>query len=287
MTPNVRTYQDYRQFLKDFAEYKRRQNSHWSYGTWAHSLGLKATTSISMIINGQRHPGEQILHSLVEYFGFSPNEESHFRNLVALAKSNETHLKNILKKEVHTSSLKQPRPPISRHLFSQIFEWHFMALRQLARMGRLTTNSQITKRQLLHRLSEKTIQMATEKLIHLRLLELDSEQKLVAPASPLSTQQDIPDENIRAFHQQMISLAAQSVQRVSVKEREIVGLTIPISRAKLRQAKELIRKFASEFDALMDDTQGDAVYQLNVQFFPLAEGVINDHDKEPSNEKNH
>lgn len=84
------------------------------------------------------------------------------------------------------------------------------------------------------------------------------------------TEQDINNETIQSFHKQMIDLASRSISETSLENRELIGLTLPIDKSNLPQAKKLIREFIEKFNAILDAPEGNSVYQLNLQFFPLA-----------------
>ena len=49
-------------------------------------LGLKDTSSITKIIQGQREPGAAITGGLIRYFKFSPKDAQYFQDLVRLRK---------------------------------------------------------------------------------------------------------------------------------------------------------------------------------------------------------
>ena len=64
---NIFNYSDYREFLRDFFDMKKRVNPSWSYGLWSSKLGLNSISSITMVINGQRHAGKKIQKSLITF----------------------------------------------------------------------------------------------------------------------------------------------------------------------------------------------------------------------------
>jgi hypothetical protein len=65
---NIKNFGDYRNFLKTHFEIKQKQKPNWSLGAWAKRLDLKATSSLTKIINGEREPGDCITEKLIQYF---------------------------------------------------------------------------------------------------------------------------------------------------------------------------------------------------------------------------
>jgi hypothetical protein len=67
------------------------------------------------------------------------------------------------------------------------------------------------------------------------------------------------------------NLAPQAIESQSVDEREFQSFASSVPRAKLKLAKEMIRKFRTQFDEAMSSEPGDDVYQMNIHFFRLTE----------------
>ena len=83
---SVFDFSDYRSYLRAFVAIRKRKNASWTLGSWARTLGLKATASISKVVAGSREPGLMMTEKLIEYFEFDPKEAEYFRELVRRAK---------------------------------------------------------------------------------------------------------------------------------------------------------------------------------------------------------
>lgn len=274
--PNVYEFTDYRSFLVEFVNLKRKQQPHWSLGQWARSLDLSATTSLTMVLNGQRNPGEKLAFSLAKYFKFAPDEKAYFLNLVELSKaSKQSRLKSILEQEVLNQAKRKHSKPIDPQLFALITNWYCVVIRQIARSGKLSANANINieelQKKLLFPVSKIDLKAAIDTLLKIGLLKTTSNQELSVSDEQITTESDVARESYKIYHEQMISLAKTSIRTTPVTEREITGLTLPIAKDNLAKAKELIKKFVDDFDSLVENTKGDSVYQLNVQFFPIAD----------------
>ncbi|MBK7893195.1 MAG: TIGR02147 family protein [Bdellovibrionales bacterium] len=121
---SVLKYSDYREFLRDHATHKRKSNPRWSIGLWARKLKLGSTTSLNMILNGQRHPGNTISERLVDYFGFEPRERDYFLDLIEFAKvqrtgTNRNRLKHLLADDLKNSPQVKPQKSSTRKPFSR------------------------------------------------------------------------------------------------------------------------------------------------------------------------
>jgi uncharacterized protein (TIGR02147 family) len=70
-------------------------------------LGFKATTSLTMIINGQRHPGQDTINTFIQYFKFDEKQSEYFADLVRFEKlKTDPRLYDLILKELKRRSLK-------------------------------------------------------------------------------------------------------------------------------------------------------------------------------------
>ena len=78
------------------------------------------------------------------------------------------------------------------------------------------------------------------------------------------------DDSIRAYHKQILALATESVN-LSNEERELGALSLAVRTSDFERAKQRIREFRQNFNREFGvDRDGDEVFCLSVQFFPLT-----------------
>lgn len=87
----------------------------------------------------------------------------------------------------------------------------------------------------------------------------------------LATPSEIPSAILREGHRQHIEKALQSLENDSVEVRDITGITMPISKARLKDAKKMIQDFRRKLSVFLEDGNLDSVYRLNIQLFPLTQ----------------
>jgi uncharacterized protein (TIGR02147 family) len=103
------------------------------------------------------------------------------------------------------------------------------------------------------------------------MLERDERGKLCYRAFS-ATPFDVPDEGIRRFHEQMLTLAQKSLREQSVAEREVSGMTLTMRKVDLPRAKEILRRTYQDLAALAQ-SPGDEVFQLETALFPLTKPI--------------
>ena len=76
---------------------------------------------------------------------------------------------------------------------------------------------------------------------------------------------------VHAFQRQTMELAARSLAAHGPESRDVSTVTVSLNRERFAVLSERIREFRQEILRLAQfETDADAVYQLNVQLFPMA-----------------
>lgn len=275
---SILAYSDYRKFLRDHAKLKRRKNARWSIGLWSRKLKLGATTSLNMILNGQRNPGPLITKRLIEYFNFTMEEQDYFLDLIEIAKTRQVgpsqdRIRSLLASDLKKLSLgkylKQPRH-LDQRTFLKISSWCCYVIRQMTLLRDFAEDPASIAARMIFPTSSMEIQSAIDSLVKVGLLRRTKEGRLKRVSKFVKTDDDIANEGLKQFHEAMIGHGLKAIRKIDVQEREITGLTIAIRRNQIAEAKELIRRFVREFEKLGGHRDADQVSQLNIQFFPLT-----------------
>ncbi|MGE0528820.1 MAG: DUF4423 domain-containing protein, partial [Bdellovibrionales bacterium] len=269
--PELFSITDVRAFLQATTQTCRERNQRWSYGMWARQLGLKSTSSITKIVNGQRDPGRTIVDKLVRHFRFSKRHESYFRDLVHLHKLR--HNPRVAVALMERMAKQHPDGNVrllDDKTFSLISTWYSLAVREMIRMRAFKGNARKIAEALHFDVTWREVKRMIDLLLELGLLIRDTQGALQVSEGRITTTSDITSEAIKRYHEQMLSHAAHALRAFAVEEREFTGSTLIISAKNLPQAKELIRDFRARFAALLEETSGDQVYQIQIQFFPLS-----------------
>ena len=271
---NITQYLDYRTFLVAHAQDQRRRYPSWTYGSWAKRLGLSGTASLTRILQGDREPGPKMVVEMVRYFSFSEKEAEYFRDLVRLTKlKRDPKLSSMLMEKMGKKFVNGRVRMIDDKTFNTISNWYYLAVREMVRLNHFSSDPAWIAKNLTFKVTPREVGQAIKTLIDVGLLSQTEEGQLQIAEGRLDTRDDVASEAIKRYHEEMLDNAKQALRCVQVEKRDITAQSIVISSENLSRAKELIRQFQDKFSELIEQESGDAVYQLQIQFFPLTKEV--------------
>ena len=266
-------YLDYRAFLADHAGEQRRKNPHWSFGVWAKKMGLSNTATLTRVLQGDRHPGPQLVDGFVKYFRFSAKDAEHFRDLVRLSKTQkDPKLATLLLEKMGRRFANGKVRTVDEQTFQTISRWYCLPIREMVRQRSFKNDCQWIANRFLFHVDAKETEEALFNLKSLGLVDADPvTHTLKIAEGRLNTGDDIANEAVKRHHEEMLDNAKKALRTVDVAEREITAQTLSFSSQNLSKAKQLIREFQDKFSELMEDSlEGDRVFQMQIQFFPLT-----------------
>lgn len=261
LQPSILKYRDYRQFLFDYAQWQKREKDRWSYGKWSRELGFKSTSTITMILQRKRHLGKGTLDRFVDYFKFDPKEESYFKDLVSAQKQagNDTQLLIYLMGKNST-------PLVELSETESSLGWLPITLRELTSLPDCERNPLWFQARLREPVELKEIEYWLVRLLREGFIQ-ENEGKLSPCTSPFSKEYTASD--IHQFHSELSQLALKSLNLPS-KSRSFHSTTLSISKAKLEKMQKFLWDFQVEFSKEFEESEGDEIYHLGLQFFPLT-----------------
>lgn len=286
MHPSVYAFDDFLEFLKDHADKKKSANPRWSFGAWARRLKLSGTASLTMVLNGQRQPGEKLLERFIQYFDFKEDEREYFLDLARLYRhKDDPRMANYFKSQLETRKNKFSQKTIQvipLSLFHVIAKWPYFAIREMTQLKGFKECAEWIKDRLKFKLSKEDVSKVLQDLFSQGLIEKDKDGLIRPSPNSIDTPQDMRSEIGKEFHSQMFELAQKAMHEVEPKDREYFSMTLTLKKERMGEFKEYLRKFQNDFCNIAEESQGSATYQLNLQFFPLAE--IEEIDNSPRGE---
>lgn len=275
MHKSILDYTDYRAFLNAHFQDKKRQNAGFSFGVWARLLGLKNNTSLLKIMNGQRNAGPAIQENLASYFKFDARERAYFADLVQLAKvTSDSPLHGRIVERLSVRHRASRFQLLTNEQFSVISDWWCYAIRQLAKLPGSESDPVSISKRLRFSVTPKQVTTAIKRMVSLKMLTADEDQRLHATSEPVRTTNDVSSEAIKRFHESSFENCQKSVREVPVEQREHSAYVFAFDDSEMVLAKEFLRAMVDHFEERFGmSANPNQIYQLQIGLIPLTKDV--------------
>jgi uncharacterized protein (TIGR02147 family) len=272
LPPEVRSYSDYRIFLKDFFLYKKTQNSSYSHRVFIRKAEMSSPSHLKMVIDGKRNLTGKTLKKYIGAIGLKKKEANFFSLLVNYNQETNHEEKIALFQEIMNERRKKGLSDIEEVQYDFLSKWHYVAIYCLLDLKGFKSDPAWISSKLKKKVSLQNIEKALNELKRLKLITENDQGELVQTNGPLDTSDQVQNLAFRTYHKNMGELAISSLENEKVEHREFNGVTIPIDVNKLSEVKEMIRAFRRELNEVASNMENpNEVYQMNIHFFPLTE----------------
>jgi len=269
-------YTDYRSFLREHADRCRSQKKNWSLGLWARKLNLQGTSSLTMVLNGQRYPGTKMVHKFVKYFGFGEKEASYFCGLVNLAKmKGQPEVATILRERLQQLNPRAKTQFFDDKQFSALSSWQYYTIREMSRLKGFNPSPEWIIKRLKFKITKKEVERTIQNLKTLQLISSSEDGSFKSTDQTLNTNPDVENAAVRKYQTQLLEFAKESLEKTEIKERDFSTLTMNINGEDLVRMKKCIQEFLDTLQHEFESDDGNATYQVQMQVFPFTKPFIN------------
>jgi uncharacterized protein (TIGR02147 family) len=283
ITPNIFDYVDYRFFLKDFYAEQKRSNRAFSYRYFAGKTGVSSSV-LKDIIEGRRRLTPATMKKYAVAMQLNARETDYFKALVLFVNSKTANAKN----ECFTRMMHLRANCSIKYLEEGQYEffrnWRHSAIRELITLPEFKEDYEWIGKKCIPPLTAAQAHKSIDLMLRLGIIKRDGGGRLAVSDALISSDHQMNSFVMRNFHDAMIGLAREALDRFAPAQREISSLTLGVSNECYERIKERIRIFKSELlkMAIDDTSDSETVCQCNFQLFPLVKSSGNDGRNTPS-----
>jgi uncharacterized protein (TIGR02147 family) len=264
-------YTDYRRYLQDYYQEKKRINKHFSLRMLADRCGFKARDYLMRVMRGDRNLSPEGADKLSVLFQFSEKQAEYFKILIQFNQAPTTAEKENCYRRLSEIQKYGAHQKLRRDQFEYLSAWYHSALRSLLPVTEFRDDWEKAGRLLDPPITAKQARDSVELLLRLGLLHKDGRGRYSVAERALSTGDEVSSLAVAGFHKASMDLAKRSIDRHPSTSRDVSGITMSISQESFRRIKSEIRAFRKKIMSIAaGDSNEDLVYQLNLHFFPLT-----------------
>jgi uncharacterized protein (TIGR02147 family) len=272
---NIFRYNDYRKFLADYYEEKKKTVQYFSYMNFSRKAGFSSKSFVFNVIRGRKNLSRSSVVKLCRLLQLGKTEAAYFENLVYFNQAKNFSERDFYYRQLnaihHTTSEASSAKQLRKDQYEFYSNWYHAVIRSLIDLYPLVKDYRSIAAMLYPAVTPKQAQKSIELLLRLRLIERQADGSCKVCSKVLITGRDIQSLAVQHFHLECMELAAKALRELPREKRNISGLTLGISPEAYAKIEQIILSCQEEILDIADkDKKSDRVYQLNFQFFPVS-----------------
>lgn len=271
--PQIYDYLDYRAFLRDWYDAAKKSASGTSFRKLSKAAGFSSSSALSHIMSGDRNLSSESTEAVAVAFGLDEPGTEFFRALVALDQGRTEEERN--EAWAYLSATKRFRS--ARRLQGDsvrfLSTWFMPAVHQLAACEDFRPDPEWIASAMRPGITVEQAQEALEVLTSIGLLRPREDGSLEPVDATLVVPPEVEQLAVCNYYRQMSERGGASVAGFQPEERHLLGVTVAIPPDLLPAVKTELDRMQARLLDLCDGAAEPAqtVYQINLQFFPLAD----------------
>lgn len=267
--PEIFHYSDYRKFLHDWFEEKKRENRAVSLRMIARLVGYKAPSYLSMIISGKINMSVDMCLKFCAFMKLTKKRYDYFQNMVLYGNASSHEEQKQYFDKMRT--FKEASVYIVDAAQYRYYEkWYHSAIRALLEFFPLRDDYETIGRMLIPHIRKEDVCEALELLKELKMVAPDENGFYRPVNNVISTGYDASGIAINTFLMNSLHLSETALGRFKRDERNYSSLTLGISEKGFADIRQELREFRRRVLKIAEDDIADRIYQLSFQFFPLS-----------------
>lgn len=272
-------YTDYRQYLADYYNERKKLNRAFSYRYFAKKSGINSVGLYKDVVEGRQTLGRVSIFKFSTAMEHTKKEAEYFENMVFFNES-ETVEERTLFFERMMACQKTKVGIVDATRYEYYNKWYYSAVRALVAIGKFSDDDTSYKKIagiLNPRIKLDEAKRAIATLLRLGFISKNDDGIFVLTDAAITTSVLKPDRNVTLvnvinFQKEVMALANESIDRFEIEHINLSTVTLGLSEATVATIKEELAALRNKIAKLAErDNAANRVYQLNMQFFPMSD----------------
>lgn len=272
MLPSIYLYIDYRQYLSDTFDALKNEISSFSYRSFAKLAGSSSPNLLQLVTARKLNLSNTQLSSLARSFKLKRKEEKYFETLL-----NFDHAKTHIEKDKYFQRILFTREyksikTIEKKHYDYLSHWYNPVIRELVSAPDYPDDPSWVAERIVPPVSLVKIKKSIKLLESLKIIKRrEDDLGWTLTHSNISTPSQVISMAVVKYHQDIITLARESIERFSPDVRDIRSVTLGLTESGCRKLQKRMEAFWKETLAFAEsEIDKDRVVQVNMQMFPLS-----------------
>lgn len=269
----ITEYQDYRLYMLDFYQ-ERKRCSYFTWRKFASLAGFASSAYLKLVCDGKTSLSKPGIAKVARAMNLEGFDYTYFALLVKFGNAkNDSEKESALKELEHEARMNKIRI-VDADAFRYYEDPNCPIIRELAPIMPGATLGEIASK-IRSDTTGAQVRDILQFLVKANLLKKNNDGTYEQTQKSVTGSKETIPLVIRAMNKKMTELAAHSIAKDTVEERNFSGVTMGIDKPTYDRITKEIDAFRKKIVDIANECQSiDQVYQMNLQIFPLTDKII-------------
>ena len=270
---SIYEYLDYRLYLLDWFDEKKKANPRFSHRLFSRKMSQKSPSFLKDIIEGRRNITADQQDDFCRVLGLTKMQSIFFIDLVVLNQSKDDEEKKRAFERLATARRLQGARKVEEDSYLYLSNWYCPAIREMALVPGFVADPDWIIERIRPKITKRQAKQALDILQSLNMITIHDDLQVDVEDGTLTTAPQVSGIAVHNFHKQMLHLGIESIDRFHSSQRHLVGVTVNVPNSLLPKLKEEINAFAARLCDICDSAQQESeqALQINLHFYPLSQ----------------
>jgi uncharacterized protein (TIGR02147 family) len=268
--PDVFSYLNFKDYLKDFVDFKKTLNKSISHRFIAQKVGSSPVGWLGDVLRAKRKLHGEALFRLVEWMELSASEEEHFDLLLRFEQASKMNEKDKIYRRV-LQKAKLPQEVLTKESFLYFSDWFYAAVREYIVAKGFAGDYVKLQSSILPKLPMETLKEAIELLEKLGLIVKKANGDWQAKHVHIKKDLTTSALTFRNYFRSNAMVAMDAIENFPASERDFSTLTLAFSNQQLEEVRKELKAMRNRLKSISDqNSENKRVYQCLFQAYPLS-----------------
>ncbi|MBW8886299.1 MAG: TIGR02147 family protein [Fibrobacteres bacterium] len=269
--PDVLGYLDYRVYLKDWYDARKRRERGFSYRVLAREVGYRSHAFFSLVLQRRSNISMEVAMGFADCIGLKAKEREYFLLLVSCNQEDLPSQRSIMFQRLQDLN-GTPATRLREDQNAFLASWRHAALREMLGIDPFQGGEAQWGERMVPAATAQEVRDSLDLLLALGLAHRTA-RGIVRTDPRLVTGTAYTESATRGFMRQVHELGGEAMERFPRSERHHGWATLSVSAETLETMQAELRALVQRFLTLAEkDDSPDRVMQLNLELFPLGYG---------------
>ena len=263
-------YDDYRVFLKDYFNAKKREKHSFSQRYFAKKIGFNAHNFCTLVVLGKRNLSIDSIQKIIKGIGLKGKAATYFENLVYLNQATTLEDKDYYFKRLKQTGKKTRFYQLHRDQFFFYEKWYYPVVRELLTMKDWNGDFAALAKTVRPPITASEAREAVELLESTGIVKKDA-TGVYSLTNEFITSEQVPDFIKKKARRDVLLKGIETVDTIEPHDKYAAYSTVTMTKELYEEVRGILDETRQKILSLVaEDGAPDEVYELVFQVFPVS-----------------